>query len=238
MAGTGIKIKLPEKLPTQGLTPVALKAWKGQLTLFLRQSRVFRRFLTGGLYANWTAAEEDQNRIDDLHADDIPGQNHQPGDDRNGRLAERRNQLETFLGIIAGLCDPCQYEDILQRSTSVEWIYRLIEVDHDIQKKGRHFLKLADIKYDKNGSEKPNIFYKRLRSHFLDNLRKTGERVKSRNNAALDEDERMSPTLENTVVYLALKEIDPKLPTHVEQTYGHRLDADTTLFDIQAEVFQ
>ena len=37
---------------------------------------------------------------------------------------------------------------------------------------------------------------------------------------------------------MALKDIDPRLPAHVEQIYGHRMDKDTTLFDLQVEIFQ
>ena len=228
---TTIKIKLPEKL-SEGLTPVKFKAWKGQLTVFLKQSRDYTRFLPGGIYANWLANEETENRIATLHATDTPAEA------AAERLQDRQTQLETFLSIIAGLCDASQYEDVMQRSTSVEWIWQLIETDYDIQKKGRHFLKLDALTYDKAGTETHTAFYKRLRSHFIDNLRKTGEKVKSRNDERLTEDEKISPTLENTIVYMALRDIDPRLPSHVEQVYGHRMDRDTTLYDLQPEIFQ
>ena len=227
-----IKIRLPEKLPSEGLTPVKFKAWKGQLIIYLKQSVDYRRFLPGGFYANWSANDEVEDRIENLHANDNPQHNPEQ------RLSDRRTQLETFLSIIAGLCDASQYEDVMQRSTSVEWIWNLIESDHDIQKKGRHFLKLDAITFDKTGTQTHTAFYKSLRSHFVDNLRKRGERVKSRNNEQLPEDEKLSPTLENTIVYMALKDIDPRLPSYVEQVYGHRMDVDTTLYDLQPEIFQ
>ena len=90
-----IKIRLPEKLPSEGLTPVKFKAWKGQLIIYLKQSVDYRRFLPGGLYANWSANDEVEDRIENLHANDHPEQ----------RLADCQTQLETFLSIIAGLCD-------------------------------------------------------------------------------------------------------------------------------------
>ena len=104
---TTIKIKLPEKL-SEGLTPVKFKAWKGQLIVFLKQSRDYTRFLPGGIYANWLANEETENRIANLHATDTPA------DAAAERLQDRQTQLETFLSIIAGLCDASQYEDVMQ----------------------------------------------------------------------------------------------------------------------------
>ena len=231
---TTIKIRLPEKLPSEKLTPVKFKAWKGQLVVFLKQSHDYRRFLHGGIYATWSANDEVQDRIAVLHADDQP----QAGGDAGRLLADRQTQLETFLSIIAGLCDASQYEDVMQRSTNIEWIWNLIESDYDIQKKGRHFLKLDAIAYNKAGTESYTAFYKRLRSHFTDNLRKTGEQVGSRNNEQLTEDEKISPTLENTIVFMALRDIDPRLPSYVEQVYGHRMDRHTTLYDLQTEIFQ
>ena len=126
----------------------------------------------------------------------------------------------------------------MMRSTSIQWIWNLIETDYDIQKKGRHFLKLDKITFNKAGSESHMAFYKRLRAHFTDNLRKSGELVKSKNDQRLAEDEKISPTLENTIVYMALRSIDQRLPQYVEQIYGHRMDENTTLFDVQSEIFQ
>ena len=154
------------------------------------------------------------------------------------RLQTRRTQLATTLSIIASIADSSQYDDIMTRSTSIQWIWNLIETDYDIQKKGRHFLKLDKITFNRAGSESYMAFYKRLRAHFTDNLRKSGEIVKSKNDQRLGEDEKISPTLENTIVYMALKSIDQRLPQYVEQIYGHRMDENTTLFDVQSEIFQ
>ena len=231
---SGIKIKLPDKLPSEGLTPVKFKIWKSLVTTYLQQSTDYQRFLQDGIYENWTAAEDNPQRIVDLHQDD---QAANAGANR-ARLQTRRTQLATTLSIIASISDSSQYEDIMTRSTSIQWIWNLIETDYDIQKKGRHFLKLDKITFNKTGTESHMAFYKKLRAHFTDNLRKTGERVKSKNNQELTEDEKISPTLENTIVYMALKSIDQRLPTYVEQIYGHRMDENTTLFDVQSEVFQ
>ena len=231
---SGIKIRLPEKLPSEGLTQVKFKIWKSMTITYLQQSTDYQRFLPGGPYENWLAADENQHRIEALHNTD-----RDEDDTRNpARLTSRRTQLATVLSIIASISDLSQYNDIMTRSTSITWIWNLIETDADIQKKGRHFLKLDSIVYPSNETETPTAFYKRLRAHFTDNLRKQGELVKSRNDQRLEQDEKMSPTLENTIVYMALKSIDPRLPNYVEQVYGHRMDVNTTLYDLQSEIFQ
>ena len=56
----------------------------------------------------------------------------------------------------------------MQRSTSIDWIWNLIEVDYDIQKKGQHFLKVDAITFNQAGAETPMSFYKRLRSFFTE----------------------------------------------------------------------
>ena len=127
---TTIKIKLPETLPAEKLTPVKFKAWKGQLTVYLKQSPEYRRFLPGGIYSTWSANVDVADRIQALHASDTPAD----AAARAPRLVDRQTQLETFLSIIASICHSSQYDDVMQRSTSVEWIWNLIESDYDIQK--------------------------------------------------------------------------------------------------------
>ena len=60
-------------------------------------------------------------------------------------------------------------------------------------------------------------FYKQFRAGFLDNLRKQGDRLVYKNNAQLDSDEKMSPTLEAAIVLWALERIDARLPKKVKK---------------------
>ena len=174
---TRIKIQPPEKLPIDGITATQFKAWKTSLIIYLKQNSDFRRFMQGGIYAAWESADENPVRIDGLHANDQPPAD---GDENvDDRLTERQTQLETFLSIIAGVVNTSQHNDVMVRSVSLESVWDMLESDFDIQKQGRHFMKIDTIKYDKNGGETVNAFYKRLRNFFSDNLRKTGELVKS-----------------------------------------------------------
>lgn len=231
-----LKITLPAKLPpaSEGITPVDFETWKDKILVYLKQSKECRLFFTGGKYGTWTAAVKNPNRIVALHAEDQPGENDDPAEFLEGR----RIELDACLCVIAGVVHSSQYKDVMRRSTSLEWIWNQIEVDYNLQKKGRHFLKIDAITFNPAGAEAPVSFYKRFRGFFEDNLRKRGERVASEENVALAADEAMSPSLENTIVYMALKQIDPRLPTQIDKIFGHRMNADVTLFDLSGEIFQ
>ena len=60
----------------------------------------------------------------------------------------------------------------------------------------------------------------------------------NRDNAALEEDERFSPTLENFIVRWALQFIDPRLPSQVHKIFEHQLKNNVRLIDIQQQVFK
>ena len=48
----------------------------------------------------------------------------------------------------------------------------------------------------------------------------------------------MSPTFEETIVLWCLEKIDPRLPAHVNKTFGHQMTRHTTLKDLQILIFQ
>ena len=43
--------------------------------------------------------------------------------------------------------------------------------------------------------------------------------------------------MECLIVYMAMERIDPRLPTEVDRIFGHRMDDQTTIMDLQAEIF-
>ena len=102
----------------------------------------------------WIKAETNENRIENLHADDtLPNTERDYVNQNAARLEDRRVELETFLSIIANLCDTSDYEDILNNSTSFNWILKHIEQVYDLEKKGVHFLKLNTLSYDPTSEE-------------------------------------------------------------------------------------
>jgi hypothetical protein len=77
-----------------------------------------------------------------------------------------------------------------------------LEQHYQIQKAGAHFLSINDIRF--TVGESYENFYMELHGAFEDTLRKRGETLIYKNNEVLDEDEEMSPTLENTIVMMSV----------------------------------
>ena len=142
------KLKAPDQLPSQGVTDVIFQKWLDQLTTYLSQFDDYELFLPGGRYATWTCAEDDPNRIAAVANPDTTAV----------QLTKRRSQLNTFLSIIAGCCQDADYGPVRLHSTSFEWIAQKLREDHDIQRKGIHFLNIIDLKYDPT-KDTPTGFY-------------------------------------------------------------------------------
>ena len=185
MASSRVKVDPPNQLPSSGVTSIQYKQWKVALKIFLHQSPEFRLFYPGGLYPTWESQENSPNRIDALAANDAV-----PRDtDGAEHLAQRRINLETFLGIIARYSDEGDFDDIMEKSTSLEWIHQLHERRYGIQKKGRYFNRINAIRFDKSSMTDYHKFYSELRSCFKSNLRKKDEFVKH-SKTTMKEDEK------------------------------------------------
>ena len=70
--------------------------------------------------------------------------------------------------------------DILQRSTSLDWIWTYLKQHYNIESHGVHFLKISSIVPEND--EHPQTYYRRLGAAFLDNLRKKGDVLKREDN--------------------------------------------------------
>ena len=151
-------------------------------------------------------------------------------------LLKRNSQLYKFIQMITDFIHYTEVEDVIQKCTSVEWIWQYLRKNYDIETKGVHFLKIAEVKPKED--EPHQAFYRRLRSSFENNLRKSGEIIKHDGNRELTNDERMSPTIESTIVLWALMAIDSRLPAKVDKEFGHLMKENTTLADLQVSIFQ
>lgn len=225
------KIEIPTQLPDSGLTRVQFKSWKEGMLVYLKQNDDFLHFLPDGKYENWTAAEENKHRIAALHAEDIPPNQA----DQEQRLSKRRRDLSSMLSIIARKVDQYDYDDVIAISTSVNSIWMMIELVYDIGRKGVHFLDLAKLKYETG--ESPTKFYKKVYHHFMDNLYKKEDALKFKKSKQ-PEDEKMSPTLLNFILFHTIQSIDSRLMKEVRDKWGHLLDTETCLFDYKDTILK
>lgn len=227
-----IRVEPPAQLPSTGLTSIKYKQWKVALKIFLQQTPEYREYFPGGLYPTWQPSEDYPNRIKVLDKDDIP----EKDVPNKEHLAQRRIHLETFLGIIARYSDEGDFDDIMEKSTSLEWIHLIHERRYGIQRKGRYFHKLDSLRFDKATMTDYYKFYSDVRSCFKGNLMKAGEMVKYKQDT-LKEDEKISPSTECLLIQIALERIDSRLPTEIDRIFGYRMEDGTTLMDLCSEIF-
>lgn len=153
------------------------------------------------------------------------------------KLFERNRDLSVVLAHITNACGVNEADDLTHRSVSLDWIWEYLLKHYNICPKGANFLRIASISY--SSEERAYSFYKRLRAAFIDNLRKAGAKDDSRwSRGVLAADERLSPSFEDTIILIALKEIDPRLPAKVRRDYEHQLNQNNFLSDIHPQIFQ
>lgn len=219
-----LKIYAPNPLPAEGVTDTTFNIWRDALEIYLEVDERFHKFLNGGDYTTWEAAETYPDRIRVLHAADT-----------ESNLTTIRKELRQFLCIIAKFVHQDYYQPIVRHSTSVDWIYKKIRQDYGIEQKGIHFLNILDIKYDPTGNVTPIGLYNNYRSLIMGNLGKTGDTVQWQN-TVLVEDEKLSPTMEDLVLVNVLQLLHPKLPAYVKEAYCHKIGSSKRLMDFKSDI--
>ena len=115
----------------------------------------------------------------------------------------------------------------------MEAIWQTIRQHFGFQTTGAHFIDFSDIHLEPD--ERPEDLYQRIMAFVGDSLLHSNGL--SHHGEALSEDEELSPTLENFVVLMWLKLINPNLPRLVKQRYGTELRS-RTLASIKPEISQ
>ena len=241
-----LKLNQPKELPAEGITSVQFKPWQNHLKNFLQQDINNFRFLPGGENQKWKAAStlENGERIYELNDNDDDLKLILASDDNVGTktlkrksLRRKRNaELAKMIQHIVSFVHYTEADDIDQESTSLEWIFSHLKQHYGIQVKGANFLKIADHVYKPGTLHQ--VFYKMYRASFLNNLRKSGEKMTHKGGAVMNEDETLSPSFEDAIVMWSLALIDKRLPKKVKKDYEHWLTGDTYLIDLQPTIFQ
>ena len=122
MSSNKCRVEIPNQLPESDLTRVQFKTWKESMIVYLKQNEDYHVFLPEGMYNTWTPGEEDKNRIQTLHEDDQDGEE----DEQNKRLTKRRKDLHTMLNIVARKVDQYDFDDVMNMSTSLTFVWNTI----------------------------------------------------------------------------------------------------------------
>ena len=247
MAQFHLKLIQPKELPEDNLSSAEFKPWTNHLINFLQQDVNNFLYLPGGIYETWKPANEvagrkridllDEEKDDDVKVIDAGSDNAVSKNAKKAKLLNTRNaQLGRMLQHIVSFVHYNEANDIDMSSTSVEWIFKYLRQHYNIEPKGANFLKITEHSY--TSGTLPQVFYKKFRAAFVENLRKQGEVMNHKGGAALTEDETLSPSFEDTIVLWALEKIDKRLPKKVRRDYEHRLSNGTYLIDMQVTIFQ
>ena len=137
-----------------------------------------------------------------------------------------------MLGQIANFCPGIARNSFLKDSTSLDDVWHKIRLHLGFQRTGAHFLDLSLIHLQPN--ERPETLFQRLNAFFQDNLLTSHNNI-THHGVKIDEDEDMTPSLENTVVYMWLHLTHPGLPALVKQKYGAELRS-KTLASLKPEI--
>ena len=239
-----LPLKAPAPLPASGVDIVTFKVWKNTLVAHIAQDANHYHYMPGGKYATWQAADLGY-RISVLHARDpdklvIDAKTNITAAAREAELdrllVTRNAQLAKFVTHVATLCHHTENDDVTNYSTSLEWIFDYLRKHYGLTTKGANFMNIAEHIF-KAGTPH-QTFYKQYRASFVDNLRKTGDRIVFKNNLPLTEDEKLTPSFENAIVLWTLEKIDARLPAKVKKDYGHQMTGDITLRDLQPVIFE
>ena len=147
---------------------------------------------------------------------------------------QKMSMLELMLGQIANYCPVISRSTIVKNSTSITNIWQAIRLHFGFQSTGGHILDFASIHL--NADERPEDLYQRLTAFVEDNLLRRDSGI-SHHGQVINEDEELSPSLENYIVLTWLRLIHSGLPRLVKQRYGTELRS-RTLASIKPEISQ
>ena len=206
------------------------------MEVYLSQEADYQNFLPDGRYFEWQSQEVFANRLAALKGADLNRHADQVAIISNDALLnKRRRDLRTFLSIIGKCVSRGHYTSVIRHSHSFTEISNSLRSDYDIQKKGIHFFNLLDLAYDPDKTT-PMSFYNQYRTVICNNLGKTGDTIKYKDNVQLQTDEKMTPMLEDIVLLNAVERIDKRLPAFLKTHYNHKIRQDDRLMDFKSDI--
>ena len=218
MAHTNRAPKQWQLTRTESIT--TFEAWRQNLQYTLSLDPNFATFLVDGTtWGRKTAANPLRGFTND-------------GGEGGRTAAQKVAQLELMLGQIANYCPIIARNTIVRNSVSINNIWQSIRLHFGFQSTGGHFLDLDQIHLEPN--ERPEDLYQRLSSFVDDNLMKGGGLI-THHGEVPDQDEELTPTVENMIVLTWLRLIHPNLPALVKQKYATDLRS-RTLASLKPEI--
>ena len=138
--------------------------------------------------------------------------------DPNGYTAiQKVANLELCLGQIANFA-PIIYRDTIEKeSTCIESVWKAIKLHFGFQTSGGNFIDFVNIKH--SPPERAETLFQRMLTFIGNNLMSPNSGILHKGRAVAEEED-ITPTIENLIVLLWLRELHPNLPNIVKQKYG------------------
>ena len=207
-------------------TVTSFESWRQNLQYVLALDPNFATLLQE--QTSWKKkSRNDPYRGFEDDGDDVP-------EGKRKTAAQKVTILELMLGQIANYCPVISRNTIVKNSTSISNIWQSIRLHYGFQSTGAHFLDLAEIRHEPN--ERPEDLFQRITA-FIDDSLITKDSGITHHGEKLDDDEELSPTLENMIVLHWLTLIHKDLPRLVKQRYGTELRA-RSLASLKPEISQ
>ena len=210
--------------------------WQQTLIYTLGLDYRFSRYVDDG--EEWEDGDSENHGFVDDVANQVPnpeGMGHIDDPDQVVQTAvDKVRILHLMLGQIANYCNVIARHQIMYESTSLDSIWDMIREHYGFHVTGQRFLDLSTIRL--KPGEKPADLYQRLVCFFTDNLFTRASRLTHKGRAPAV-DEKLSPTIQNTIVLLWLERIHIGLPGMVKQRYGTEL-RNKTLASLKSEIAQ
>jgi len=182
-------------------TLTSFESWKQNLLYTLSLDANFAPFLgEGSSWLKKTRASPLRGYTDD--GESVPAA-------RRRTATQKVNMLELMLGQIANYCPIISRNTIVKNSTCIGDIWQTIRLHFGFQTTGGHFLDLDDIHL--NLDERPEDLFQRLMAFVEDSLIKPHTLL--HHGSVLEEEEELSPTLENFVIFGDLCRFRLSLPS-------------------------
>ena len=209
---------------TKDETINSFESWRQNLLYGFSQEKIFAPFLET-TWQKKTATNPHRGLQDD--GSSVP-------EAKRLTATQKNTHLELLLGQIANFCPIVSRSSIIKNSVSLNDVWQKIRLHYGFQSTGAHFLDLSNIHLSPD--ERPEDLYQRLMAFFEDNLLTVGGGI-SHQGETISTDEDLTPTLENTIVFLWLQLINPGLPQLVKQKYGSEL-RNKSLASLKPEISQ
>ena len=209
-----LKVTRPNRL-TDDETLTSFEDWKNNLTFYLNQDKEFSEFLK-----ETTLWKKSSELVTNRGLADV----------------DKYQALQRFLGLIASLSPPLLYHEIINDTTKITDIFRLLQCYYQFSPSESTFIKYGAIKRDViNGTlERPIHLYLRLRHFIRDNLLLSSGKIRHDGKVPTS-NETLSPTVERLIVLRWLEILHPGLPNHVANVFSQDLQT-TSLKDLQPRI--